>query len=409
MRRRIVLVATAGAVLIGLPTAVLMWDDLWRLAQETMLFRIAEVGLHSIQFVALAGFMALVTWLCSVGWGQAAGWKPRLARGTAISLALGAALPGAWIYWQLLWYAPFPQVTAGPENHYDRLVVIAKHMTPYRYSHGPPLPTTIVAELDEAVQLPREHNQVPQHVIESRWDPDTGLSGTDMMALTGRIWQAADDAAKRGEIDLAADYDVAIIRFDAMAGQGEQGHFAHQGYQLLTLYRRDFSPAKARDIIRLLRQTLSERYDVEFLVACRRAQWDRLEGWHPKLRSALARFGGKPVYNSSAEAAQIREARKTWDTQNLLLQTDLAIGEFRSDRGHLPASLSELVPEYLPELPIDPYSGAALAFQPVGTQFTLYSVGRNGTDDSGRGHFYTFLPAETGDDVHLGPPAKGKR
>ena len=408
-RRRVVLASIAVALGCGIPLSFVAWEMFRDKSWATLGQWGLELAIHSVFPFSLTLFIALITRLCTVGWTQPTGWKSRLARATIFLLALTAGLPGLWIYWQMLWYAPYPKVNAGLENQYDRLIAIAKRMN--AFFNGGSMPPAVAAELDEAVLLVRQHNQVPQHVIESRWNPETGLTGHDLMAITGRFREAAENAVRAREFDRLADCGVAIIRFDAMVGQGEQGQFAYQGYELLSLHRREFSPAKARDVIGLLRQTIAERYDVEFLIACQRAQSERMTGWHTKLRSALERLTGKSRKDGwSSQAAQhYRETRKGWDVMNLLLQTDMAIGVFRSDHGRLPATLSELVPAYIPEMPVDPYSGRALVYRPRTGSFELYSVGPNGTDDGGRVPPRTGPPGDTRYDIPLEPPRAGKQ
>lgn len=49
--------------------------------------------------------------------------------------------------------------------------------------------------------------------------------------------------------------------------------------------------------------------------------------------------------------------------------------------GSLPASLAELVPEYLAEIPIDPWDGKPLRYAPE--KMIIYSVGEDGRDAGG--------------------------
>jgi hypothetical protein len=42
----------------------------------------------------------------------------------------------------------------------------------------------------------------------------------------------------------------------------------------------------------------------------------------------------------------------------------VAIERLRRDRNALPAQLADLVPQYLREIPVDPYSGQPLLFRP---------------------------------------------
>ncbi len=63
----------------------------------------------------------------------------------------------------------------------------------------------------------------------------------------------------------------------------------------------------------------------------------------------------------------------------------LALGEYRARHGRFPPSLSELVPEYLNEPPIDAFSGEEWIYQVSddGQSLQTYSVGKNRTDDDG--------------------------
>jgi hypothetical protein len=65
--------------------------------------------------------------------------------------------------------------------------------------------------------------------------------------------------------------------------------------------------------------------------------------------------------------------------------TALAIHFFRLDHGRRPDSLDELVPRYLPVVPLDPFApdGATIRYRPDTTPALLYSVGVDGTDNNG--------------------------
>jgi hypothetical protein len=59
-----------------------------------------------------------------------------------------------------------------------------------------------------------------------------------------------------------------------------------------------------------------------------------------------------------------------------------AIHRFRNKVGRLPSKLQELAPEFLDEVPVDPFSGRPLVYRAggQGTDFTLYSVGADQVD-----------------------------
>jgi hypothetical protein len=73
--------------------------------------------------------------------------------------------------------------------------------------------------------------------------------------------------------------------------------------------------------------------------------------------------------------------------QTLLDETRVAIAleRFRLAHEELPATLTALVPAYLPAVPIDIYTKKPLIYRRLGNAtFQLYSVGKNRTDDGGK-------------------------
>lgn len=61
----------------------------------------------------------------------------------------------------------------------------------------------------------------------------------------------------------------------------------------------------------------------------------------------------------------------------------LAIERYRREQEQLPASLDDLVPQYLDAVPADPFDGKPVRFIKDGTGYTVYSVGTDLNDDSG--------------------------
>ncbi|GAB4385128.1 MAG: hypothetical protein Kow0022_09870 [Phycisphaerales bacterium] len=64
--------------------------------------------------------------------------------------------------------------------------------------------------------------------------------------------------------------------------------------------------------------------------------------------------------------------------------TILALARHRADRGHYPQTLAELVPDYLPALPLDPVDGQVMRYRPTESGCVLYSLGYDADDDFGR-------------------------
>lgn len=66
-------------------------------------------------------------------------------------------------------------------------------------------------------------------------------------------------------------------------------------------------------------------------------------------------------------------------------RTAIAVERFRLARNRLPTSLDELVPQYLRSVPEDPFDGHPIRFKLLEKGYVIYSVGRDGVDDGGRG------------------------
>jgi hypothetical protein len=63
--------------------------------------------------------------------------------------------------------------------------------------------------------------------------------------------------------------------------------------------------------------------------------------------------------------------------------TTFAVERYRRAKQRWPEKLDELVPAYLPAVPIDPYSGAPLRYRRFDDGVAVYSVSRNRIDDGG--------------------------
>ena len=60
----------------------------------------------------------------------------------------------------------------------------------------------------------------------------------------------------------------------------------------------------------------------------------------------------------------------------------LTIQRYRLQKGKLPESLSNLIPQYLDNIPLDPFNGKALKYNKLDPGFIIYSVGQNLSDDN---------------------------
>jgi len=81
-----------------------------------------------------------------------------------------------------------------------------------------------------------------------------------------------------------------------------------------------------------------------------------------------------------------RNLQKTlrMEAARLIVVTAIALKRFQLKHDQWPESLTEVVPEFLPSVPIDPYDGKPLRYRPNGDgTYLLYCVGKDGVDDGG--------------------------
>ena len=65
-----------------------------------------------------------------------------------------------------------------------------------------------------------------------------------------------------------------------------------------------------------------------------------------------------------------------------------AVHAHRRKRGRYPASLTELAPEIIAAIPMDPFSDRPFRYRRSGKTFYLYSVGPDMQDDGGSSDIY---------------------
>ena len=88
-------------------------------------------------------------------------------------------------------------------------------------------------------------------------------------------------------------------------------------------------------------------------------------------------FGGGGLNNVVRKTLQLEAARR-------VVMTAIALKRFQIKHGQWPETLDKLAPEFLAEVPIDPYDGKPLKYHPnTDGTFLLYSVGEDGIDDGG--------------------------
>lgn len=73
----------------------------------------------------------------------------------------------------------------------------------------------------------------------------------------------------------------------------------------------------------------------------------------------------------------------TADAQHRLARLAVAMWRYRLEHGAFPDGLDALAPQYLPTIPIDPFTGDSVKLTRADGRLVIYSVGENLTDDGG--------------------------
>ncbi len=96
-----------------------------------------------------------------------------------------------------------------------------------------------------------------------------------------------------------------------------------------------------------------------------------------------ARHPHTTVFTPAIAAAFAAEARN--EAQNRSVVALIAIERYRRKHDELPENLEQLVPEFLDEVPVDPFDGQPLRYIIRDGKPILYSVGMDQFDDGGQG------------------------
>jgi hypothetical protein len=100
-------------------------------------------------------------------------------------------------------------------------------------------------------------------------------------------------------------------------------------------------------------------------------------GWRRHSRLILEEWSGAELKASR----RIEHFRRVTELRILIIE--LSLRAYQLDHGRLPTHLSELVPDYLPAVPQDPFGDGDIKYRLTGDSYKLYSVGPDGVDDGG--------------------------
>lgn len=197
--------------------------------------------------------------------------------------------------------------------------------------------------------------------------------------LENRFSDAAD--SYRDAIDFGYNIRRGGLLIDGMIGTA----CSHNGSAPLYFIRAKLPANQINQLInKLIQLDASEEPYTEYEERDR--IWgQRATGWHGHLSQILSEIFDTTRDFVLFDSDDIPLAFATHTATIRLLICELALAQFHKDHSRWPASLDELVPKYLPSIPVDPYTAdnTPLRYRPTNDGYVIYSVGPNRTDDGG--------------------------
>jgi len=187
---------------------------------------------------------------------------------------------------------------------------------------------------------------------------------SEVLATTG-----CQDAGVRAIIQSLERSDFADIAVKVM-----------EQHQANTASCADFYLSKWFTSPKVFRSLATElRYLAKVTAAAYRPPWVAL----PRIRS-IGSPRPNPASTVSPAGAQLlmESTVRSW-TRRDVARVGLALEFCRSEKGECPAELDALAPEFLSEVPSDPFTGKPLRYIKTDKGFVVYSVGPNLSDDGG--------------------------
>jgi hypothetical protein len=220
---------------------------------------------------------------------------------------------------------------------------------------------------EESATLTQFEKELVRHLIQSLTD-DSPLSDGVYRAFLGE---------RMMQVDLLTEFNNGSKTMSQAIGWpvGSQPDIPDVVWKLA------LAPAVTLDVVRLLQDSR------ERIRAAQESRWHDVILAPDDIQVSLGTVIQKPFsIGFSQELNGPVEFCLRYLAWRRLTATGLAIRLFRADRGRLPESLEELVPEYLSQVPLDPQSTKPKSFGylPHADPPIVYGVGENGVDENGK-------------------------
>jgi hypothetical protein len=125
------------------------------------------------------------------------------------------------------------------------------------------------------------------------------------------------------------------------------------------------------------------------------SQPTRLNAWLDQWAEPSANFPLLSWYSGSANFVRAQEAAARVETERRMALVALALERFRLATGKLPETLGQLVPKYLESVPMDPFEGNPIQYEPSPiARFALWAQDAAGEPQNCMGNPLTWPTAD---------------
>jgi len=355
---------------------------LWTRATEPSVF---EWGRSHVVPICLLGFSVICTallmarhsrWFAAVDTKQSLtiGKTTQGARLGLITMMLGIFVPLCYVLYRLMTPTPYPVVKMPAENGYDDFLGAAKTLDANFYQNYLNVESKSTAEL----KLTLDKIAAPLKQINLSLEKEVFLISLDRSHRVDQreeeftaVWNAVSALFLRAEYiertqpnreRLQAAYQLLKLSrgFTVNVGFNEfWGTDIWAENVAIRVIESILADLNARECVEVVGQLLTHEAKRGRLK--NRLQYERLAGenddWQSHIRLLLCEWAGESLFASDI---------KSFNDHLLWLRlrtTQVALQAFFLEHGAVPETLDELVPRYLPSVPIDPFTERAIDYQ----------------------------------------------
>jgi hypothetical protein len=313
-----------------------------------------------------------------------------LARWATVILVCVVSLFPVAFFYRLLTPAPIPKVLLPVPNGFDDLVaagrMIGAGAAAKLLAWDKLTQRQLVMELEKNAEafnrMRRGFQKASLHpYVFEPWRPEDAVA---LMHLYGALRGRTAFARRSGNLDFELANNLDLLRLAhaekrGIATRDNNGTIdafewdAHAGIWNL---RNKLSAEQCKSLIAQLTE-LDRRREPWSVRVERQRIIEQNKSWQDHAALILEDWSGKE-HNPS----RIEHFRRV--TELRIVTIELSLRAFQLDHGRWPARLSELVPDYLPGVPQDPFSNSEIKYRLAGDSYELYSIGPDEVDDGGK-------------------------